>query len=64
MKKKEYVSPRLVRVRLEPSQAVLSQCSVGSTNISHAKLEECRSLAEGGCKQGAFGHGGDSGYTS
>ncbi len=30
--KKEYVSPRLIRVKLEPSQAVLSQCTVGATS--------------------------------
>ncbi len=30
-KKKAYVSPKVVRVKLEASQAVLSQCSIGST---------------------------------
>jgi len=30
-KKKAYVSPKVVRVKLEASQAVLSQCSAGST---------------------------------
>ncbi len=33
-KKKAYVSPKVVRVKLEASQAVLSQCSVGSTHQS------------------------------
>jgi len=31
-KKKTYVSPQVTRVKLEPTQAVLSQCSVGVAN--------------------------------
>jgi len=31
-RKKAYVSPRVIRVKLEPTQAVLSHCSVGSTH--------------------------------
>ncbi len=45
-KKKAYVSPKVVRVKLEASQAVLSQCSTGSTHAgsgplcnSHGKLK-------------------------
>ncbi len=30
-KKKAYVSPQVIRVKLEPSQAILSNCAVGST---------------------------------
>ena len=31
MKKKPYVSPQIIRVKLEPSQAILSNCSAGVT---------------------------------
>jgi hypothetical protein len=31
-KKKAYVSPKVVRVKLEASQAILSNCSVGITH--------------------------------
>jgi hypothetical protein len=34
--KKEYVSPQVTRVKLEPTQAVLSQCEVGAVGISNA----------------------------
>ena len=33
-RKKAYVSPQVIRVKLEPSQAVLSQCSVGETALA------------------------------
>ncbi len=32
--KKAYVSPRVIRVNLEPTQAVLSHCSVDVTGLS------------------------------
>ena len=57
--RKAYVSPRLVRVKLEPSQAILSQCSVGVTDI--------RRNEAGGCKSGRncrSDEDGDSAATS
>ncbi len=49
--KKAYVSPQVIRVKLEPSQAVLSQCEVNSltVKVSHP-LAQC-SASHGGCKQ-------------
>ena len=35
-RKKTYVSPQVTRVKLEASQAVLSQCSVGVTGLSQS----------------------------
>ena len=35
-KKKTYVSPQVTRVKLEPTQAVLSQCSIGVTNTKNS----------------------------
>ncbi len=35
-KKKTYVSPQVTRVKLEPTQAVLSQCSIGVTNVRNS----------------------------
>ncbi len=36
--KKAYVSPQVIRVKLEPSQAVLSQCSVDVTATRNSNL--------------------------
>ena len=33
--KKAYVSPQVIRVKLEPSQAVLSQCEVDIIGVSN-----------------------------
>ena len=33
MEKRVYSKPKIMRVRLNPEQAVLSQCSVGSTDL-------------------------------
>ena len=33
--KKTYVSPQVIRVKLEPTQAVLSQCEVGAVGFSN-----------------------------
>ena len=55
--KKAYVSPQVTRVKLEPTQAVLSQCSVG---ISDVKNLVPTGTCEGGskpCKQAAHGSG-------
>jgi len=35
-RKKAYVSPQVMRVKLEPTQAVLSHCEVGQSNVSQA----------------------------
>jgi len=34
--KKAYVSPQVIRVKLEPSQAVLSQCEVNALGVSQS----------------------------
>jgi len=54
-RKKTYVSPQVTRVKLEPTQAVLSQCSVGETNLSNSNpAGECKA---GKCKQASHGGG-------
>jgi hypothetical protein len=60
-KKKTYVSPQVIRVKLEPSQAVLSQCEVGAGTLSDANLAGVCNLTAN-CKQKS--HGGSSAATS
>lgn len=62
-RKKAYVSPRVIRVKLEPTQAVLSQCSVGITDIRLAKgpASFCSAVEQHPCKQFPVG---DSQATS
>ncbi len=62
-RKKAYVSPRVIRVKLEPTQAVLSQCSVGITDIRLAKGPTgfCEANKQFPCKQFPLG---DSEATS
>ncbi len=54
--KKAYVSPRVIRVNLEPTQAGLSHCSVGTTKIGDGGAF-CNSSYHGGQK--AWGDGDD-----
>ncbi len=57
-KKKAYVSPQVMRVKLEPSQAVLSQCSTNMTNIRNSNTAgTCSAEVGHECKQAS--HGGD-----
>jgi len=61
MKKKPYVSPTIISVKLDSSQAVLSNCFVDIMNIRNA-------FAAGDCEGGAHpckqSHGGTSAATS
>ncbi len=59
--KKAYVSPRVMRVKLEPTQAVLTHCSMGVTSI-HRGDGPTSFCETGKCKQD--GHGGNSHATS
>ncbi|MEE8076595.1 MAG: hypothetical protein V3T60_13330 [Candidatus Binatia bacterium] len=62
-KKKAYVSPQVIRVKLEPSQAVLSQCSVGVSPLRNTNpAGSCDSDPTKLCKQAS--HGGDPTATS
>ncbi len=48
--KKAYVSPQVIRVKLEPTQAVLSQCEVGAGGLADTDTSgDCR--ANDACKQ-------------
>ncbi len=61
-KKKPYVSPTVITVKLEPTQAILSQCSVGITDLKNLQPS---GTCEGGtkpCKQA--GHGSGTAATS
>jgi len=56
--KKAYVSPQVVRVKLEPTQAVLSQCSTGISPIRNTNpAGTCSAVVGHECKQSS--HGGD-----
>jgi len=58
--KKAYVSPQVKRVKLDQSQAILSQCSVGITALENSNpAGVCNNPS---CKQKT--HGGDSAATS
>ena len=52
-RKKAYVSPKVIRVKLDPTQAVLSQCSISSTKAGDGG-PKCTS-AHGGRKDWATG---------
>ncbi len=54
-KKKAYVSPQVTRVKLEPTQAVLSQCSIGVTNTRNdaGPSSFCNGTEHPFCKQQA-----------
>ncbi len=55
-KKKAYVSPQVTRVKLEPTQAVLSQCSVGVTNAKTGVPSGfCDGVSHPNCKSAASG---------
>jgi len=60
-RKKTYVLPQVIRVKLEATQAVLSQCEVGVVGISNAQPAGFCDASKN-CKQ--RGHSGNSGATS
>ncbi len=63
MKKKiPYVSPTIISVKLEPTQAVLSQCSVGVVALYRKTVAGECSVTHN-CKQTNV-HQGDSAATS
>ncbi len=57
-RKKAYVSPQVIRVKLEPSQAVLSQCEVGAVGLSGGFVSTGHCDASSDCKQKEHGGGG------
>jgi hypothetical protein len=65
-KKKTYVSPQVTRVKLEPTQAVLSQCSIGVTNVKNSAGPSgfCNGADHPFCKQQATPGSSPSAATS
>ncbi len=59
--RKEYVPPRIVEVKLNQSQAVLSQCAVGVGTLQSVGGAWC--VVQHNCRQDAHTVG-DSGATS
>jgi hypothetical protein len=57
--KKPYSQPQLFRVELNQEQAILSACSLSTTNVSNGGGGTCRTQG-GGCKRHNT-RGGDSG---
>lgn len=59
--RKPYEVPRLIRVTLNPTQAVLTQCSTTSSAISRNVNTACDDIAGGhNCRRDNAGHGQDS----
>ena len=50
-RKKAYVSPQVMRVKLEPTQAVLTHCSVGVSKTKDSFGAGDCTGEHGGCKQ-------------
>ena len=50
-RKKAYVSPQVIRVKLDPSQAVLSQCISGQSKIKDSNDAGQCTNDHGGCKK-------------
>lgn len=64
-KKKPYVSPTVTSVKLEPTQAVLSQCSVGVTALWRKRVPGMCSVTHNCKMNGTHAHNpGDSAGTS
>lgn len=61
--RKPYVSPRLIKVKLNQNQAVLSQCSVTAGTLRRSVPQECSGTPHF-CRQDLTGHGGDFGSSS
>jgi hypothetical protein len=60
--KKAYVSPQVIRVKLEPSQAVLSQCAVDITATRNSNVSGSCVTGTHQCKQSS--QAGDNAATS
>ena len=58
IKKKPYVTPKVFRVELNPEQAILTACSLATTNASNGGNGSCRPAS---CKRHTGVGGGDSG---
>lgn len=65
MQKRAYFKPKMVRVKLNPEQAVLSQCSAGATTLIDQDESPgfCKSSG-GGCRQQTKSGGTNSGASS
>lgn len=61
--KRVYVPPKIVRVRLNPEQAVLSTCGIGATTLVQNVLQFCDSGSGLNCRKGDDG-GGTSNLAS
>lgn len=65
MQKRAYFKPKMVRVKLNPEQAVLSQCSAGATTlIDMNELSGFCKSSGGGCRQQNKSGGSNSGASS
>jgi hypothetical protein len=49
-KKKPWITPQLYRVELNPEQAILTACSLGTTSVADGGSGTCR-IQSGGCKR-------------
>jgi len=65
--KRVYTPPQIVRVHLNPEQAVLSQCSVAATSVLNNILQSCENpniLDMLNCTKSGDGGAQDSAATS
>ena len=56
IKKNPYVPPQVFRVELNPEQAILTACSLGTTNVSNGGNHSCRATAKGTREWGIAAH--------
>ncbi len=61
-RKKAYVSPQVIRVKLEATQAVLSQCAVNITAVRNTNTSGSCVTGTHECKQSS--QSGDTAATS
>jgi hypothetical protein len=59
--KKQYVTPQLYRVPLDPEQAILSSCSLSAMSLSNGGGGGCRPAGSGNCKNRSGQGNRDSG---
>ncbi len=63
--RRPYEVPRLIRVRLNPTQAVLTPCSTLSSSLQRNVNTACDDPAGGhNCRRDNAGHGQDSAAVS
>lgn len=64
MEKRPYAPPKIVRVKLEHQQAVLSACSTSATSLSTSAGLKCKPSTGANCRKHSTNPGRDQDATS